>query len=144
MRVVCQRVKSAQVKVENQIVGKISKGYLLYIGFHINDSIDEVKKMATKVSKLRVFEDEQGKLNLNLSQVSGEILAVSQFTLYGDVKGNHRPSFTEACRPEQANSLYEAFVHELQNEFHVEKGVFQAHMEVESINDGPVTILIEY
>ncbi len=144
MRVVCQRVKSASVKVNHEIVGKINKGYLLYIGFHTNDGLEEVEKMAKKVSKLRVFEDEQGKLNLNLTQVSGEILAVSQFTLYGDVSHNHRPSFTEALRPDEANKLYEAFVKKLEDEFHVEKGVFQADMDVESINDGPVTILIEY
>ncbi len=144
MRVVCQRVKSAHVKVNQEVVGKIGKGYLLYIGFHHEDDNEHIKKMANKIAKLRVFEDEQGKLNLNLSQVHGEILAISQFTLYGDVSNGHRPSFTEACRPEKANLLYETFIDLLKKEFNVEKGVFQTHMDVESINDGPVTILIEY
>ena len=144
MRVVVQRVKQASVKVANEIVGEINQGYLLYVGFQHEDDMNIVKKTAQKVANLRVFEDEQGKLNLNLSKVSGSILAVSQFTLYGDVKGNNRPSFTEAAKPEIANKLYEAFVDMLKQDFHVETGVFQAHMEVSSINDGPVTILIEY
>ena len=100
--------------------------------------------MAEKVIKLRVFEDEQGKLNLNINQVNGSILVVSQFTLYGNVKGNHRPSFTEAAKADTAQSLYEAFAKELSHSCHVETGVFQAHMQVSSINDGPVTIFVEY
>jgi D-tyrosyl-tRNA(Tyr) deacylase len=144
MRVVCQRVKHAKVSVDRKVVGKINKGFLIYVGFNLEDNIDIVKKMANKISKLRIFEDELGKLNLNLEQVHGQILVVSQFTLYGDVKGNNRPSFINALRPEQANVLYQAFVDRLSELFHVETGIFQAHMEVESINDGPVTILVEY
>lgn len=144
MRVVCQRVKKAKVSVEQKIVGQINKGYLLYIGFSVDDNLEKVIKMAHKISKLRIFEDKQGKLNFNLEQVHGQILAVSQFTLYGDVKGNHRPSFTNALNPEEANKLYQLFVSELSKLFDVETGIFQAHMEVESINNGPVTILVEY
>ncbi|MFA6800534.1 MAG: D-aminoacyl-tRNA deacylase [Acholeplasmataceae bacterium] len=144
MRVVCQRVSQAKVSVLNNVVGQINQGFLLYIGFHINDDQEIVKKMADKIVKLRIFEDENGKLNLNLGQVNGQILAVSQFTLYGNVIGNNRPSFIEACRPDKAIQLYEMFVMLLKEKFHVETGVFQAHMLVESINDGPVTILIEY
>ncbi len=144
MRVVCQRVSEASVLVNKEVVGHINLGYLLYVGFHEDDTNMQVKKMADKISKLRIFEDEQGKLNLNLSQVGGEILAVSQFTLYGDVSSNHRPSFTKACKPDQAVLLYELFINELRSLFHVETGIFQTHMEVSSVNDGPVTILIEY
>jgi D-tyrosyl-tRNA(Tyr) deacylase len=144
MRVVCQRVESASVKVEKNIVGSIQKGYLLYIGFTLDDDMEIVEKMAHKISKLRIFEDGFGKLNLNLEQVKGDILAISQFTLYGDVKGNHRPSFTKALNPKEAKALYDAFVLKLSESFHVETGIFQAHMQVSSINDGPVTILIEY
>lgn len=117
MRVVCQRVKSANVKVNQEVVGSIEKGFLLYIGFHISDDETHVEKMIQKISKLRIYEDEAGKLNLNLSQVSGEVLAISQFTLYGDVKHNHRPSFTEAAKPDIANELYQIFVEKLREHF---------------------------
>lgn len=143
MRVVVQRVLEAHVKVDKAIVGAIGKGYLIYIGIHVNDSLDIVKKMADKIHLLRVFEDAQGKMNVNLGTVNGSILAISQFTLYGDTKGNNRPSFIEAARPEQAIPLYEALCQQLSLHHQVEKGVFGAHMEIHSINNGPVTILIE-
>jgi D-aminoacyl-tRNA deacylase len=143
MRVVVQRVKKAHVSVKDEIVGQIDQGYLLYIGIQVNDDLSVVQKMAEKVHHLRIFEDEAGKMNLNLSQVQGQVLAISQFTLYGDTKGNNRPSFILAARPEQASTLYEAFIEALKRYHHVEKGLFGAHMEIHSVNDGPVTILIE-
>jgi D-tyrosyl-tRNA(Tyr) deacylase len=102
-----------------------------------------IKKMAEKVKNLRVFEDENQKMNLNLSKVNGKILAISQFTLYGDTKGNNRPSFIRAARPEHAKPLYDSFVELLKENFDVETGEFQKHMEISSINDGPLTIIIE-
>ncbi|MDX9691459.1 MAG: D-aminoacyl-tRNA deacylase [Acholeplasmataceae bacterium] len=143
MRVVVQRVKEAKVFVDQNITGEIKKGFLLYVGIHENDTEENVKKMATKIHNLRIFEDENGKMNLNLAHVEGSILAISQFTLYGDTKGNNRPSFILAARPEKANMLYEDLCKQLSMHHKVEKGIFQAHMEVESINDGPVTIIIE-
>lgn len=143
MRVVVQRVSESHVTVEKQIVGAIKKGFLIYVGIQEDDTLEHVKKMATKIKNLRIFEDEQGKMNLNISQVHGNILAISQFTLYGDTKGNNRPSFVLAARPEKAKDLYDQFCLLLSESIHVEKGVFQAHMDVYAINDGPVTIIIE-
>lgn len=143
MRVVVQRVKEAAVKINHNLVGSIKKGYLLYIGITHEDDMATISKMAEKVKNLRIFEDENQKMNLNLSKVEGEILAISQFTLYGDTKGNNRPSFIKAARPEHAKPLYEAFIKLLSQNFHVETGEFQEHMEISSINDGPVTIIIE-
>jgi D-tyrosyl-tRNA(Tyr) deacylase len=143
MRVVVQRVKEAHVKINSHIVGSIEKGYLLYIGITHEDDMSIIKKMAEKVKNLRVFEDENQKMNLNLSKVNGKILAISQFTLYGDTKGNNRPSFIRAARPEHAKPLYDSFVELLKENFVVETGEFQEHMEISSINDGPVTIIIE-
>jgi D-tyrosyl-tRNA(Tyr) deacylase len=143
MRVIVQRVEKAHVSVDHQQVGSIEKGYLLYIGMHVNDTPDIVQKMAEKIHLLRIFEDEQGKMNLNLGAVKGSILAISQFTLYGNTKGNNRPSFIEAQRPEQAEPLYDLLCHVLSKDHHVEKGIFGADMKVHAINDGPVTILIE-
>jgi D-aminoacyl-tRNA deacylase len=143
MRVVCQRVHYAKVFVDQKVVGQIEKGYLLYIGIHINDEVENVLKMAEKIKNLRIFEDEEDKMNLNILKVNGSILAISQFTLYGDTKGNNRPSFINAARPDKANELYELFVLELKKSIHVEKGLFGHKMEVVSSNDGPVTIIIE-
>jgi len=143
MRVVVQRVLKAAVLVEEEIVGKIDKGYLLYIGISAKDDEKTALKMAEKIHNLRIFEDENDKMNLNLNQVGGSILSISQFTLYGDTKGNNRPSFIEAARPLQANPLYALLNKELEKNHRVEKGVFGAHMKIESINDGPVTIVIE-
>jgi D-tyrosyl-tRNA(Tyr) deacylase len=143
MRVIVQRVKKASVEVKNQEIAKISKGYLLYIGISDTDDEKIVEKTATKVKNLRIFEDENQKLNLNLKQVNGSILAVSQFTLYGDTKGNNRPSFIRAARPEVAKPLYESFIAHLKEEFDVKSGIFQEDMDILSVNDGPVTIIIE-
>lgn len=143
MRVVVQRVKEATVFVNQEIVSHIDKGYLLYIGISDTDTKEIAHKVATKIKNLRIFEDDQEKMNLNLSAVGGSILAVSQFTLYGDTKGNNRPSFIKAQRPEEAKRLYDEIVSLLSKDFKVETGIFQAHMEISSINDGPVTIIIE-
>lgn len=143
MRLVIQRVKYAKVSVDEKIVGLIDHGFLIYVGIHVDDTKQEVIKYANKVHQLRVFEDENGKMNLNLAQVNGKILAISQFTLYGDTKRGNRPSFIEAARPEKANQLYELFCDELSQNIQVEKGVFGAHMTIDSLNDGPVTIIMD-
>lgn len=143
MRAVVQRVKEASVSVQNNTVGKIDQGFLVYLGIHADDNEEKVLKMAQKIHALRVFEDENGKMNLPLDQVHGKILAISQFTLYGDTKGNNRPSFINAARPEKAEPLYDLFCHHLEKDHTVEKGLFGADMKVFSINDGPVTIIIE-
>jgi D-tyrosyl-tRNA(Tyr) deacylase len=131
------------VKVDGKVVGKIEKGYLVLLGVKEGDTTKEADFLANKVVNLRVFEDENDKMNLSIKDVGGEMLIVSQFTLYGDASHGNRPSFTEAARPEEANSLYEYFCEKVGQEVHVEKGVFQAEMKVELLNDGPVTILLE-
>lgn len=143
MRAIIQRVREASVVVEEKIVGKIQQGYLIYLGVKVDDTKEIAHKMAQKIHNLRVFEDDEGKMNLNLDQVKGSILLISQFTLYGDTKGNNRPSFILAGRPEVAEPLYEVVFQELSQHHHVEKGIFGADMKVHSINDGPVTIQIE-
>jgi D-tyrosyl-tRNA(Tyr) deacylase len=143
MRAVVQRVSHAQVKVDGKVVGKIEKGYLVLLGVKEGDTTKEADFLANKVVNLRVFEDENDKMNLSIKDVGGEMLIVSQFTLYGDASHGNRPSFTEAARPEEANSLYEYFCDKVNKEVHVEKGIFQAEMKVELLNDGPVTILLE-
>ncbi len=143
MRLVIQRVKYAKVSIDEKIVGSIDHGFLIYVGIHVDDTKQEVIKYANKVHQLRVFEDENGKMNLNLAQVNGKILAISQFTLYGDTKRGNRPSFIEAARPEKANQLYEMFCDELSQKIQVEKGIFGAHMTIDSLNDGPVTIIMD-
>jgi D-tyrosyl-tRNA(Tyr) deacylase len=143
MRAVVQRVSHAQVKVDGKVVGKIEKGYLVLLGVKEGDTTKEADFLANKVVNLRVFEDENDKMNLSIKDVGGEMLIVSQFTLYGDASHGNRPSFTEAARPEEANSLYEYFCDKVGQEVHVEKGVFQAEMKVELLNDGPVTVLLE-
>lgn len=143
MRAVVQRVKEASVEVEQNIIGSIKQGYLIYLGIHVNDTEDIAKKCVQKIHQLRIFEDDNQKMNLSLNAVDGEVLLISQFTLYGDTKGNNRPSFIEAARPEQAKHLYDLVCEELSKHHTVEKGVFGADMKVKSINDGPVTIIIE-
>src|SRR3989339_773730 len=144
MRAVVQRVKEASVKIDGKVVGGIDQGYLIYLGVHVSDTIDIASKMAQKIHALRIFEDEQGKMNLSISQVHGKILLISQFTFYGYPKGNNRPSFIEAARPELAEPLYEHVFHALSQDHHVERGIFGADMKVSSVNDGPVTIIIEF
>lgn len=143
MRFLVQRVSKAKVVVDNEIVGKIEKGFMTLIGIKQGDTKNEADKLIKKMLKLRIFEDENGKMNLNIKQVDGKILAVSQFTLYGDTKKGNRPSFINAAKPEEAEKLYEYVVNELSKEINIEKGVFGAHMDVDFVNDGPVTILLE-
>ncbi len=143
MRAVVTRVQNASVTVDGEIKGAIGKGFLVLLGVHTGDAEHEAVKMADKVCGLRVFEDENGKMNLNLASVGGEILVISQFTLYADVK-SRRPGFTQAARPETAEPLYELFIRECrQRGFTVAEGVFGADMKVESVNDGPVTIIFD-
>ena len=144
MRVVLQRVKYAQVKVNDACIGKIEKGFMLLVGITQDDTLETIQKVAKKCAVLRIFEDEEGKMNLSLEDVQGDILSISQFTLYADCKKGRRPSFVKAAKGEQANALYEAFNEELRNYgIHVETGEFGADMKVELLNDGPVTILLD-
>ena len=140
MKLVVQRVKNAKVKVENKVVGKIGTGYMVLIGIGPEDTEKEADYLAKKLINLRVFEDEKGKMNLNIKQVGGELLIISQFTLYADCSHGNRPSFIGAAKPEKANELYEYFCKKCSEEVHVEKGIFGAHMEVSLQNSGPVTI----
>ena len=144
MRCVVQRVKEASVTVAGETVGKIGLGYMVLIGVSVEDTEKDVRYMADKVPNLRIFEDAEDKMNLSLKDVGGEILAVSQFTLYGDARGGRRPSFIAAARPEAANELYEQLVASWREQgIHVETGRFRTHMEVGLVNDGPVTILLD-
>lgn len=141
---VIQRVSHASVTVDGSVVGKIGKGFLLLVGFTQSDTEAEIKKVADKLSGLRIFEDEQGKLNLSLQDVGGDILSISQFTLYANCKKGRRPGFEEAAKGEISKPLYEAFNAYLRSlGHHVEEGIFGADMKVELLNDGPVTILLE-
>ncbi|MEX2526360.1 MAG: D-aminoacyl-tRNA deacylase [Gemmatimonadota bacterium] len=145
MRVLLQRVSRAAVVVEGTTVGAAGKGFLLLVGFTSGDTAAEVEWMADKIVGLRIFNDEEGKMNLTLEDVRGDLLVVSQFTLYGDTRKGRRPSFVAAASPEVAIPLYQAFVQELQDRSsgRVESGVFGAMMEVELVNDGPVTLMLE-
>lgn len=143
MRAVVQRVKSAEVIIDEKSYQSIQKGYLIYLGVRKTDTPIIAEQMADKIHLLRIFEDDDQKMNLNLESVSGEILLISQFTLYGNTKGNNRPSFIEAARPNEAIPLYEAVIDRLRKHHVVKTGIFGADMDVHSINDGPVTIEIE-
>lgn len=144
MRAVVQRVKGASVEVEGDIVGKINKGLLVFLGVGEGDDSKDLEYMVDKVLGLRIFQDEDDKMNLSLIDIEGELLVVSQFTLYGDVRKGRRPSFTESAHPDIAEKLYENFIQEAEAKgVKVEKGVFGAHMDVSLINDGPVTILLD-
>jgi len=145
LRVVVQRTKEASVTVNNEVIGKIKQGFLLLVAFTHTDAIEDVEYCARKVSNLRVFEDENQKMNLSIHDVGGSILSISQFTLYGDVSKGNRPSFIESARPEQAIKLYDAFNDILRKKYnlHVETGIFGVEMKVALINDGPVTIIID-
>lgn len=144
MRAVIQRVERASVSVEGEIKGQIGAGFLVLIGVEEGDGDADFKYIADKVPNLRVFEDEQGKMNRSLLDVGGEVLAVSQFTLLGDARGGRRPSFIAAARPETADPMYERLVADWRARgIRVETGVFGAHMKVALVNDGPVTILLD-
>jgi D-tyrosyl-tRNA(Tyr) deacylase len=145
MRVLLQRVSKANVIVEGKITGEIGRGLLLLVGIRDGDSEAEVEWMARKVAQLRVFNDTHGKMNLSVQDVHGGVLAISQFTLYGDTAKGNRPSYITAARPEVAEPLYEQFCEQLAELVGkpVARGVFGAHMDVELTNDGPVTIMLE-
>jgi D-aminoacyl-tRNA deacylase len=144
MRAVIQRVKSAEVDVEGRLTGKIGHGLLVFIGVGKGDGQPDLSYMASKIPDLRIFEDSSGKFNLSLRDIKGEILIVSQFTLYGDCRKGRRPSFTDAEDPQVAKSLYEEFVSAMKAAgIPVQTGEFQAKMEVHLINDGPVTLLLD-
>ncbi len=144
MKLVIQRVKHAKVDVENEIVGKIGQGFLVLLGVGPEDTKETANYLVQKLIKLRVFEDENGKMNLALKDINGELLVVSQFTLYADCTSGNRPSFTNAAKPDKANELYEYFIEQCKKEnVKVEHGIFGADMKVELLNDGPVTIILE-
>jgi D-aminoacyl-tRNA deacylase len=144
MRVLVQRVAQAAVSVDGQTVGAIGRGFLCLVGVTHSDTEREAARLAAKTARLRVFEDAGGLMNLALADVAGEVLVVSQFTLYADARKGNRPSFTDAAGPELGERLYEAFLDALQAEgVPVQTGVFGARMQVQLINDGPVTILLE-
>ncbi|MFJ7306800.1 D-aminoacyl-tRNA deacylase [Peribacillus frigoritolerans] len=144
MRVVLQRSKAAKVVVADQIIGQIDRGLVLLVGITHGDTIDDAAYLADKIVNLRIFEDENEKMNHSLLDVGGSILSVSQFTLYGDCRKGRRPNFMDAARPEEANELYEAFNEELRKKgVHTETGQFGAMMDVQLTNDGPVTLILE-
>jgi D-tyrosyl-tRNA(Tyr) deacylase len=144
MRAVIQRVKSAEVYVDGQLSGKIGNGLLVLVGIGKGDGESDVSYMVSKLPELRIFEDASGKFNLSLKEMGGEILIVSQFTLYGDCRKGRRPSFTEAEEPAAAKNLYNRLISKLrEQEIPVQTGEFQAKMEVHLINDGPVTLLLD-
>ncbi|ASS96061.1 D-aminoacyl-tRNA deacylase [Peribacillus simplex] len=144
MRVVLQRSKAAKVVVANQIIGQIDSGLVLLVGVTHGDTIDDAAYLADKIVNLRIFEDENEKMNHSLLDVGGSILSVSQFTLYGDSRKGRRPNFMDAARPEEANEIYEAFNEELRKKgVHTETGQFGAMMDVQLTNDGPVTLILE-
>lgn len=144
MRTVIQRVKYAQVQINGLTVGKIEKGFLILLGINHNDTMKEVKWLANKIKDLRIFEDENDKMNLSLKDVNGEVLIISQFTLYGNCIKGRRPSFIDAAKPELANELYLKFIDEFRSfDIKTETGKFGADMKVELLNDGPVTLIID-
>ena len=144
MRAVIQRVARAKVTVDGEITGEIGRGILVLLGVSKNDSEKEALYLLEKTLNLRIFEDPEGKMNLSLLDIKGELLVVSQFTLYGDARKGRRPSFIDAAAPAEANRLYEFFVSEARRQIaRVGTGRFQAMMDVELVNDGPVTILLD-
>ena len=144
MRVVVQRVLNASCTIDGKLYSEIEKGYLLLVGFTHSDSIKEVKYLAKKIANLRVFEDENGKMNLSLKTVNGKILSISQFTLYADTKDGNRPAFINAMKPQEASMLYDLFNEELRGYgIEVLTGVFGADMKINLFNDGPVTIIYD-
>lgn len=144
MRIVLQRVTSASVKVDGNIIGKIGTGFLLLFGVGHEDTEEDCRRLADKISGLRIFSDDNDKINLDLESVGGQLLVVPQFTLYADCRKGNRPNFIQAAKPEKANALYEYFVEYLRSKGkHVETGEFGADMKVELLNDGPFTVILE-
>lgn len=144
MRVVLQRSKEAKVAVDGEIVGAIEKGFVLLVGITHSDTLEEAKYLADKIIHLRVFEDENGKMNHSILDREGAVLSISQFTLYGDTRKGRRPNFMDAAKPEQAKVLYDQFNTLLRSHgLTVETGIFGAMMDVQLINDGPVTLILD-
>lgn len=143
MRTVIQRVTNASVDVDGKTVGSIGKGFLILAGFTDGDTEADCIRIAKKIGGLRIFSDENDKINLSLADVGGEILCISQFTLYADCTHGNRPSFVKAARPETAQPLYDFFCAELEKYAHTERGIFGADMKVSLLNDGPFTVMIE-
>ena len=144
MRAVVQRVKYANVEVGGNIVGKINDGLLVFLGIGNDDNEADLNYLVEKIMGLRIFEDEQNKMNLSLLDIKGELLVVSQFTLYGDVRKGRRPNFSQSAKPEEAEKMYMEFINKCREyDIKIEEGVFGAHMKVNIQNDGPVTILLD-
>lgn len=143
MRVTCQRVEKAVCRVEGLTVGSIDKGLLIFVGFSLEEDDEKLKSMAKKIAHARLFEDENGKMNLSVMDVKGSVLSISQFTLYGDTRKGNRPSYDKAAKAELARDYYARFNAYLQEWIPVEMGVFQAEMKIEAHNDGPVTLWYE-
>ncbi len=145
MRLIIQKVKTASCTVDKKIIGKIDYGFLILVGFTAGDNLENIDKAIKKIINLRIFPDEAGKMNLNIQQVGGSILSISQFTLYANTNEGNRPSFSEAMRPDEATKLYDEFNNRLKlANINVEVGIFGSHMEIALINDGPVTIALEF
>lgn len=144
MRVVVQRVKQASCTVDNKITGKIDNGLMILVGFTYGDNLEVISKMAQKIVNLRIFDDENGVMNKSVLDTNGSILSISQFTLYADTKkSGNRPSYIDAMKGEEATKLYDLFNEELRKYLHVETGIFGAMMDIELINSGPTTIILE-
>ena len=144
MKLVVQRVTHASVEVDNKIVGKINEGFLVLLGVSPTDTKEIADFLADKLCNLRVFQDDEEKMNLSIKDINGELLIISQFTLYADCRKGNRPSFTDAAKPEQAEELYEYFKNKCREKVKkVESGIFGAHMKVDLLNNGPVTIILE-
>ena len=143
MRVLVQRSKKSSVKVDNKIVGQISKGMVLFVGFTADDSEENIDYMIQKILKLRIFDDDNNVMNRNILETNGEVLSISQFTLYADTKKGNRPSYIKALNSKEASILYQKFNEKLSKYIKVETGIFQSEMEVSITNDGPITIMLE-
>lgn len=145
MKAVIQRVANAQVTVDEKIVGKIEKGLLILLGIGKDDSDEDIDYLVRKIIHLRIFNDTDSKMNLSLKDIDGDVLIISQFTLYADTKKGNRPSYIQAAEPIIAKNLYEKFLHDFEKEFDkkIQEGIFGADMKVELLNDGPVTIIID-
>lgn len=144
MRAVVQKVENSSVSVDGELISEIDKGFMVLLAVKDSDTLEDLEYIKRKIAKLRIFEDNDGKLNLSIKDVGGEILLISQFTLYGDARKGNRPSFIESAKPDKAEEYYEIMIEELEKEgVSVKAGKFQTHMKVSLINDGPVTILLD-
>lgn len=143
MRVLVQRSKKSSVKVDNKVVGQISKGMVLFVGFTAGDSEENIDYIIQKILKLRIFDDDNNVMNRNILETNGEVLLISQFTLYADTKKGNRPSYIKALNSKEASILYQKFNEKLSKYIKVETGIFQSEMEVSITNDGPITIMLE-